>query len=608
MFTEFFKARDDIQLPIEEMDLYKLTDIYNKGIKAFNGDQAIKDYLIWDYELMNCVERPLHTNKHTEKRLVAFFVWENGSVWPDIDNFQKDRNQFYDACIDNTQNKAMKIRYLDYLVDYGENSRKFSYAKKLVEEIKPFCIVKDENYVGYFSKISRLADIAVRFGMTNVISDAEDNMISEATNIATKKQYRWIFEISDLLYFLCYHREQKRIKQTTINQIIVYLSQAREYFSNLKDLYLYQTSSLLLHKWYKAEKYSEDDCKQILIQIGEAFEEEAEYQNGSTEKSEFTRAHFLELAVQNYIDIGERTRIPDLKVKIKKAYKTAAQTELKQISTKLDIPIEVINGEIAKFKNDDIDKSLELLSRTRYFLPIKNNIKKQTEEIKKEAIFTYLFNVSSIYDDRKIFQSENEEETFKYHFYQHYDLDLKLQFGIYFIAVWDELIKNGLTLDKVTNRVTDWEYMNDESKVIIEQGIQRLFEGDFISAIHILTPRFENCFREFFEWGGYATTSVKSKVVQYEQNFNDFLLNEFVKANIDEDFLFFIRFVMVEDIGYNLRNNIAHGLANLEIFNKRNALILIYLFFMLTNFEWKTSSELEALDKTQQEEQSSSAS
>ncbi|MFL0196241.1 DUF4209 domain-containing protein [Clostridium sp. WILCCON 0269] len=44
--------------------------------------------------------------------------------------------------------------------------------------------------------------------------------------------------------------------------------------------------------------------------------------------------------------------------------------------------------------------------------------------------------------------------------------------------------------------------------------------------------------------------------------------------------------VMVEQLGKNLRNNIAHGLAGIDTFGKTNCLIVIYLFFLITATKW----------------------
>ena len=101
-------------------------------------------------------------------------------------------------------------------------------------------------------------------------------------------------------------------------------------------------------------------------------------------------------------------------------------------------------------------------------------------------------------------------------------------------------------------------------------------------------------FRTFFEWGGFPTTSLKHNGLQYEQTFNDFLNQDFVQESLNDDLIFMIDYVMVSQIGKNLRNNIAHGLCDERVFNRTNCLIVLYLFFVITNLKWEiTENDVE---------------
>ena len=155
------------------------------------------------------------------------------------------------------------------------------------------------------------------------------------------------------------------------------------------------------------------------------------------------------------------------------------------------------------------------------------------------------------------------------------------------------MIEQGLTSEIDIERVCSSEYMDEEQKEIISVGINRMFANDYVSALHILVLQFESYFRTFFEWGGFPTTSLKNNGLQYEKNFNDFIREDFVEATLDKDLLFMIDFVMVEQLGKNLRNNIAHGLSDMKTFNKNNCLIVLYLFWMLTAIKWRFSESTE---------------
>ena len=170
--------------------------------------------------------------------------------------------------------------------------------------------------------------------------------------------------------------------------------------------------------------------------------------------------------------------------------------------------------------------------------------------------------------------------------YQEYGINLQMTFSVLYNKIWSKLLEQGLTVDMVIHRITDWKYMSDDNSFMIKKGIERYFEKDYVSAIQILVPRFESSFRDFFSIAGLPTTSLKSASVQHEQNFSDFINNDFVKNFIREDFLFLIKYIMLDDLGYNLRNKVAHGLAEMSLFKKSIADMVIYLFFCLTNYAW----------------------
>lgn len=52
-----------------------------------------------------------------------------------------------------------------------------------------------------------------------------------------------------------------------------------------------------------------------------------------------------------------------------------------------------------------------------------------------------------------------------------------------------------------------------------------------------------------------------------------------------------IEFVMVEQLGKNLRNKIAHGLSDSKVFRKNNCLMVVYLFWLITANKWAFPSE-----------------
>ena len=148
------------------------------------------------------------------------------------------------------------------------------------------------------------------------------------------------------------------------------------------------------------------------------------------------------------------------------------------------------------------------------------------------------------------------------------------------------LVLKGLSYKFIEEKINYWQYISEDNKRIVNMGIKKFFEKDYMSAIHILVLRFESCFREFFEYAGYATTSIKRDNTQSEQSLSEFIRNDFVKENIEENFLFYIKYIKVEPMGYNFRNDVAHGLIKLERLNYKNSCMIVYLYIKMLFYDW----------------------
>ncbi|GAA0738653.1 DUF4209 domain-containing protein [Clostridium oceanicum] len=589
MTNEFLLEKNKIGIS-NEISLDSIIKIYKEKIDNMNNNELLKKYFIWDYELFVCVQNIMHTRYGKENRLEPYLTYKDGSVWPNIGNFEEDRIEFYDTCLNATENIAMKIRYLDYLIDYRDKSKKYIYACKLIELLIHNNNIDDYDDAGkcleYISKLSRAVDISTSFGMKEKIGMLEVSIKNIFSKFLEIKNYRWILEISELFRYLCYNKKNKRITQESINYTIGVLETCKEYYKQEKNMNLHQAFCCEFYNWIKKEDSDKERISKVLLEFGKAYEDEAEYQGGRKEKSYHVRAHFLECAVNHYINIGARDKVYNLKVKIKECYRLGRK-ETKEHKFEIDIPdYDLIEKDSEKFILESIEKSFGLFSRVGYFTPEKQHIINTAKKRYANSLMN-IIGITKITGDRKIFDANGDEERSKYFIYEEYNTWLQIMFSIMYDKVWIKLIKQGLTCNMVVKRITEWEYMNDEDSEIIKRGIERYFEDDFISAIHILTPKFESCFREFFVWGGYATTSIKNSVTQHEQNFNDFIRNDFVKKNIEMDTLFLIQYIMVDNLGYNLRNDVAHGLAGLDKFNRNTANIVIYLFFRLTNLHWE---------------------
>lgn len=246
--------------------------------------------------------------------------------------------------------------------------------------------------------------------------------------------------------------------------------------------------------------------------------------------------------------------------------------------------------ETKDFFKESIEETFAIVSHSSDFIINKEKIVLQATEQAKNPLYK-LVDFGHIEGNRKVFATQEDDDVVKHLTFQNYGIELEVTFSTVVNFIWTKMIDMGLTAKMVIGRICETEYMDETQKEVIAVGINRFFEDDYVSALHVLVPQFESYFRTFFEWGGFPTTSLKSNGLQHEQNFNDFLRQAFVRESLDENLLFMIEFVMVEQLGKNLRNNIAHGLSDIKAFRKNNCLIVVYLFWLITAIKWVFPSE-----------------
>jgi len=566
------KSLDDIQK--------KLSELISDDL-----DNDIKRLLMWDGQLFICCEIPLEQRDEGQQFLFPQAIYTNGTKIPDIDNFEEERIIFYNHRLEAVTNAIVKLRYANYCFQYCEKNQKYKYAFKicqlLCEQLKNIplgheCIVS----------FSRLLELSLSFSNTDIIQKLDgvaDEIISREH---TQENYLELLSISRIIVGDIRKSKKEIIKELTKSKFVSKLEEMSNYYFQTKEYQLYRNCCPNYMDWLKILKRNEK-INAVLLKIGESYELNAE----KDDSTNLAKAEFYQMAAWHYANIGEREKVYHLKVKIKNAFKEAAcSNEFKTISTTQSIPLEQLEEETKDFFKDSADITLATVSHSSDFIIDKEKIVLKAVEQAKNPLYM-LVNFGHIEGNRKVFSTQNTDDVVKHISFQNYGIELEVTFSTIVNFIWNKMIAEEVTAQMVTTRICHSEYMGETQAELISVGIDRLFAEDYVSALHILVPQFESYFRTFFEWGGFPTTSLKNNGLQYEQNFNDFLRQDFVKETIDVDLLFMIEFVMIEQLGKNLRNNIAHGLSDIKTFRKTNCLIVIYLFWMITSIKWSFDTE-----------------
>lgn len=578
-YAEHIKSRCDFSGNKSTSDIASL---FHSVIQGEIGAD-IKQYATWDYELFLCCEIEAKGRENDQSFIFPQWVGADGACIPDVEGFEEERLEFYKQRLNDSNEPVLRFRYCNYLLERLPQGReRYDLSKLLCEELMDH-ISRPTPSFDFCNKLSRLLEISLMYKITDVLSK-----VNAVTNSAIN-ELAFVDETSTEhgIVLLCLSQTIRFFRnklsqftsETTVDFLISEIYKYRDYYIN-NDIRLAVPFQRELLEWAQIKQ---TDVKIVAKEMGKIYEQQA-----CKADSKLAAISFFEMAMQTYLNYGVSEEIDRVKVAIKDTTRKFSNSdELKEHFIPLDESFVEKQQSLAQFYiqtyfDGELSESIEKLTLP-LFIPDNKKVEADSKKSAQSALFTQFVSINAISNGRSTFIGNDLNDHELFFFAQHYSHALLIYFSVFNI-VWDKLQSDGMTAEAFAPLFKDKEYLAEDQKQMIACGITRFFDDDYISALHILVPQFENAFRRFFESYGYATTSVSSDTTQKEQTFTTFLENDFVKC-LPESYLYMIDFVMVNNIGYNLRNDIAHGLIELKTINKSVCQMVIYMLLILAGME-----------------------
>lgn len=159
---------------------------------------------------------------------------------------------------------------------------------------------------------------------------------------------------------------------------------------------------------------------------------------------------------------------------------------------------------------------------------------------------------------------------------------LRIQDGLYLNSILERLIaRDDLGPEAVIRYFGDSGHIPANSLPIIEVGVRRLWERDWVSALHILIPQLEETMRSMMRQAGRDTMRTHRDIpgVTLEVPLG-YVLNGLASVIVDDGVIFMLE-VVLDLYGMNLRNQFGHGLANIGDCSIDNAARILQLYLIL---------------------------
>lgn len=324
---------------------------------------------------------------------------------------------------------------------------------------------------------------------------------------------------------------------------------------------------------------------------------------------------FCQWAIVNYKKARNTTKVKELEKKYDTIRKTMKLTEF---GTEIDLTD--IYKECRKYAEEIVKKDsreiIGILACDKSLIPSLNDLRKSVKIQAQSTPFFHMVPIQPI-DERghtiQHFIEDDEKEFF--HILTNYSLDLNLK-----SLLINEIIFKCFNACKLTGDIViklfkenswfgkdileqfpngkqikkNWlslispsiyEYFNQLNYVVKTKSIPNL-----ILPMDSLVLKIEGLIRDICQSKGvttfYTKKDKKDRDITVEKDLNALLHEEAIKDLFDEDDLLFFKFMLIEKVGYNLRNEIAHGLLRYENYKLEYMHFLFVLLIRLGKYDF----------------------
>jgi hypothetical protein len=326
-------------------------------------------------------------------------------------------------------------------------------------------------------------------------------------------------------------------------------------------------------------------------------------------KDDMASLHFIELALALYKQLKDEPKIEELEIIYSEKRGTFPLT---QVSTKLpQAYMEAVNNAIIQtIDTNDEDGLLDVFAETPWY-ETDDSIRSLSEAVERGFIDSLPL---SIIDERgNTIKTYTPDEGKFWSTYSYY-----FGFGtMKMVELFKAAVSSGKLTYESTESYLEKKWLNEPiernyngriKRVVpldtIKPGIKRIFEEyrnaeadenyiyDYVTIIDSLTLKIEGVLRFFIERLGIPTFSsrrTKEGNIVMEKLFDDIIAD--LKSTPErpigfvEDHRTLIRYVMSEKIGWNLRNEVAHALLQIEDYTADKMVVLFCLILKLSKYE-----------------------
>ena len=146
-----------------------------------------------------------------------------------------------------------------------------------------------------------------------------------------------------------------------------------------------------------------------------------------------------------------------------------------------------------------------------------------------------------------------------------------------------------MTTESMMQLFEDSLLITEEHKEIVRRGLEAYMNEDYLVCCHLLVPQLEAAIRRLFALNGANIMRPKANPAEGNEylSLDSLLGSDDALQFMKEDLANYLRNVLTDQYGWNIRNQVSHGLLGADNFNFGMADRVVHAFLMLCTFKTK---------------------
>lgn len=152
-----------------------------------------------------------------------------------------------------------------------------------------------------------------------------------------------------------------------------------------------------------------------------------------------------------------------------------------------------------------------------------------------------------------------------------------------------------MTKDNLLEILETSPLISNDRKNIVERGIQAYIDEDYLVSCHLLVPQLEAAIRRLFALNGVSIMRQKLNPIEGSEyiSLDTLLSSEDAISFMGKDIANYLRNLLTDQYGWNIRNQLSHGLLGTSSFNSVMADRVVHAFMLLGIFKLQETQNLE---------------